>query len=99
MYSKICTYTCNYAFNYVYTTCIHTLKEDDPLKRVLSIGGFDSAWLADLVAFYILEKTEPVWSDDFAYLKIYRDDGYGLARNTTVRKLCKWHNRLQRDVD
>ena len=25
-------------------------KEKDPLKRVLTIGGFDSAWLADLVA-------------------------------------------------
>ena len=31
-------------------------KEKDPLKRVLTIGGFDSAWLADLVACYILGK-------------------------------------------
>ena len=36
-------------------------KEKDPLKRVLTIGGFYSAWLADLVACYILEKTEPTW--------------------------------------
>ena len=35
-------------------------KEKDPLKRVLLIGGFDSAWLADLVACYILEQTESV---------------------------------------
>ena len=33
-------------------------KEKDPLKRVLSIGGFDSAWLANLEACYILEQTE-----------------------------------------
>ena len=26
-------------------------REKDPLKRVLSIGGFSSAWLADLVAY------------------------------------------------
>ena len=36
-------------------------KEKNPLKRVLTIGGYDSAWLADLVACYILEKTEPIW--------------------------------------
>ena len=36
-------------------------KEENPLKRVLTIGGYDSAWLADLVACYILEKTEPIW--------------------------------------
>ena len=35
-------------------------KEEDPLKRVLIIGGYDSAWLADIVACYILEKTEPI---------------------------------------
>ena len=74
-------------------------KEKDPLKRVLSIGGYDSAWLADLVACYILEKTEKVWSEQFTYFKIYRDDGCGLARNTTVRKLCKWFNKFQQEVD
>ena len=49
-------------------------KERDPLKRVLTIGGYDSAWLADLTACYILERAEPVWSEQFAYFKIYRDD-------------------------
>ena len=70
-------------------------KEKDLLKRVLTIGGYDSAWLADLVACYILEKTENMWSEQFTYFKIYRDDGCGLARNTTVRKLCKWFNKFQ----
>ena len=73
--------------------------EKDPLKRVLSIGGFDSAWLADLDACYILERTEPVWKDQFAYFKIYCDDVCALARNTTVRKLQKWFNNFQRGVD
>ena len=35
-------------------------KEKNCSQRVLTIGGYDSAWLADLVAGYILEKTEPV---------------------------------------
>ena len=38
-------------------------KEKDSLKRALPIGGFDSAWLADLVACYILERTEQVWKN------------------------------------
>ena len=29
----------------------------DPDKRALTIGGFESAWLADLVAAYLLENT------------------------------------------
>ena len=74
-------------------------KEKNPLKRVLSIGGFDSAWLADLVACYILEKTEPVRKNQFAYFKIYRNDGCAVARNTTVRKLQKWFNNFQQEID
>ena len=74
-------------------------KEKDPLKRVLTIGGYDSAWLADLTACYILERAEPVWSEQFEYFKIYRDDGCGLARNTTVKKLCKWYDIFQQEVD
>ena len=64
----------------------------NPLKRVLSIGGYNSAWLDDLVTCYILEKMKPVWSDKFAHFKIYCDNGCGLARNTTVNKLCKWYS-------
>ena len=74
-------------------------KEEDFLKRVLTIGGYDSAWLADLVACYILEMTEPIWKTEFAYFKIYRDDGCALARNTTVKKLQKWYNKFQQEVD
>ena len=42
--------------------------------RGLMIGGYESAWLADLVAAYILENT----GKHFAmakYQEIYRDDG------------------------
>ena len=30
----------------------------NPMKRGLTIGGYESAWLADLVASWIFEKTE-----------------------------------------
>ena len=62
-------------------------KDKDPLKKVLPIGGFGTAWLADLIACYILEKTGQVWLNEFAYFKIYRDGGCALARNKTVRRL------------
>ena len=48
-------------------------KEENPLKKVLTIGGFDSAWLADLVACYILEKLN-MYGKEFAYFKNCCDD-------------------------
>ena len=73
-------------------------KEKDLLKRVLPIGGFDLAWLADLEVCYILETTQQVWKDQFAYFKIYCDDGCALARDTTIRKLQKLFNSFEQEV-
>jgi len=47
---------------------------DDPTKKTLTIGGYDSAWLADMVGSYIFDLAE----DQFGllkYLGLYRDDG------------------------
>ena len=46
----------------------------DGEKRGLTIGGYESAWLADLVASYILKQSEKFFSE-FIYYGIYRDDG------------------------
>ena len=46
----------------------------DPMERGLTIGGYDSAWLADMVAGYLLELAD----DHFAmtsFFGMYRDDG------------------------
>ena len=77
----------------------HYGKQDDPWKCVLAIGGYDSAWLADLVACHILDMTESSWKPVFNYLKIYRDDGVGLASNSTVEKLTKWFEEFQNEVN
>ena len=66
---------------------------------MLAIGGYDSAWLADLVACYILDMTESSWKPVFNYFKIYRDDGVGLARNSSVKKLTKWFEEFQDKVN
>ena len=47
----------------------------DPMKRGLTIGGYESAWLADLVASFILEKTKNLFSKTTLYYGIYRADG------------------------
>ena len=44
-------------------------------KRGLTIGGYESAWLADLVAAYLLEMTKEKF-DNFVYHGIYRDNGF-----------------------
>ena len=54
-------------------------------KRGLTIGGFESAWLADLVAAFILKKTESLFSD-FIYHGIYRDDGFIIMKGKENQK-------------
>jgi hypothetical protein len=43
-------------------------------ERGLTIGGYESAWLADLVAAYILENSTELFEIS-KYYGIYRDDG------------------------
>jgi hypothetical protein len=47
---------------------------DDAMERALTIGGYDSAWLADLVASYILELAENKF-EATRFFGMYRDDG------------------------
>ena len=47
----------------------------DPSKKGLTIGGYESAWLADLVAAYLLDNTEMIFEETTTYYGIYRDDG------------------------
>ena len=49
-------------------------KEDG--SSALTIGGYESAWLADLVASYILDELENHFDEmKYRYYGIYRDDG------------------------
>ena len=43
-------------------------------KQGLAIGGYESAFLADLVASYLFEKSSPIFRPTI-YHGIYRDDG------------------------
>ena len=48
---------------------------EDPTKRGLTIGGYKSAWLTDLVAVWLLHNTESLFRRTSLYDGIYRDDG------------------------
>lgn len=48
-------------------------------KIVLTIGGYEFAWLADLVVSYILDKTS-IMFDKTKYNGIYRDDGFLISQ-------------------
>ena len=51
----------------------------------LTIGGYESAFFADLVAAYILEKSADIF-DDSIFFKIYRDDGIDVKKQNPIRR-------------
>ena len=67
----------------------------DPLLRVLAIGSSDAAWLANMVACYILDMTKNHWKKLFDYSKIYRDNEFGVAKNSSVEELIRCFKKFQ----
>ena len=52
----------------------------DPSQSGLTIGGYESAWLADLVASYLFIQTKDVFSHTSHYNVMYRDDGIAVLQ-------------------
>ena len=73
--------------------------EEDPEMRALTIGGYDSAWYADMVASYILDVAENHFSMT-QFFGIYRDDGNVVFEgNRTCKELQSWLHDLQDHVN
>ena len=71
----------------------------DGEKRGLTIGGFESAWLADLVAAYILSETSDLFEQTI-YHGIYRDDGFMVFDSPrSKREINEWLKMFQKKVD
>ena len=68
-------------------------------EKGLTIGGYESAWLADLVAAYILEQVEEKFSNT-RFFGMYRDDGFVVfeARKTKTQ-IQTWLDNFQLAVD
>jgi len=54
-------------------------------NRGLTIGGYESAWLADLVIAYILDELEHLFHDSIFYGS-YRDDGLCIFIGNKTKK-------------
>ena len=63
----------------------------------LSIGGFESAFYADLVMSFIFQKAQLAGLfEDFAVIGIYRDDGFAISRDRVSDEwLDSWLQRFQ----
>ena len=72
---------------------------EDPEEKGLSIGAYESAWLADLVIAYVLEKTQAcLQTQDM--LKFYRDDGWAVFnRKLSYPQMIAWMNEFQDTVN
>ena len=73
-----------------------TVKVD---YKGLTIGGFESAFFADLVAAYIFENTTACF-DNSAFNGIYRDDGIDIIKGKrTTDEMCDWVESFQARVN
>ena len=71
----------------------------DGEQRGLTIGGYESVWLADLVAAYLLKQTEGLFGD-FIYHGIYRDNGFIIMTGTKTKKeMNTWLGKFQNEVN
>lgn len=69
------------------------------MENGLTIGGYESAWLADLVASYISENTEECFEDSL-FNGIYRDDGINVINKILSKEdLIIWLENLQSKVN
>ena len=71
-----------------------------PVKiKGLTIGGFESAFFADLVAAYILENSTKLFADSNFY-GIYHDDGLFVRDGKrSVEEMVDWLKKFQAKVD
>ena len=65
----------------------------------LTMGGYESAWLADLVVAFVLEKTKHHF-DNSEYHGIYRDDGIAVVKGRkSYRDIVTWLDGFQQSVN
>ena len=68
-------------------------------EKGLTIGGNESAWLADLVGAYILENTKSHFRKT-KYYGLYRDDGIAVFNNKlSYDDVLKWRTKFQNSVN
>ena len=73
--------------------------DQDPEDKGLTIGGYESAWLADLVGAYILANTRQHF-EKAIFDGLYRDDGFAIMEGKwTYNQIVNWRNGFQKSVN
>jgi len=66
----------------------------------MAIGGFESAFLVDLVAIYLLEETINLFGEEHPFKGMYCDIGIYVTKETwNVDNIQNWLNSFQQQVD
>jgi hypothetical protein len=74
--------------------------DPDPNRRGLTIGGFESAFLADLETTYIFQKLRHLYESYTSFIGTYRDDEIFVFRGQRSTEWLKnWLSTFQREVD
>jgi hypothetical protein len=74
--------------------------DSDPDRHGLTIGGFKSAFLANLEATYIFDKLNMLLTQHVRFIGTYQDDKIIIFwSQRTTRWLTQWLNIFQRKVD
>ena len=73
----------------------YTAGERNMADRGLTIGGYESAWLADLAMSFLLEKASHLL-DELLFSGVYRDDGILVFDGSWKKKeVTNWLSRFQ----
>ena len=76
-----------------------TKEKETKNDKGLAIGGYESAFLADLVASYLLEMTKNHFTNT-RYHGIYRDDGMIVFNGTRkITELKIWLKNFQKSIN
>ena len=69
-------------------------------EKGLTIGGYESAWLADLAMSFLLDKMKQRPLNETKYFGVYRDDGIGVFEGEqTVLDITSWLDAFQANVN
>ena len=75
-------------------------NHEDPDEKGLTIGGYESAWLSDVVGSYIFQQTQDLFQDLTLYHGTYRDDGISIFKNNlSYNEMKRWMSIFQERVN
>jgi len=79
--------------------CHECDSDGDPEEKGLTIGGCESAWLADLVGACILDNTKSHFRKTKCY-ELHRDDGIAAFNNKlSCGDMLEWRTKFQNSVN